>query len=149
MSRHEPIEPGARIPEAQLDRSISTSSSSIRRKTRNTTSFARRRDRGPEVRTPGLRRRTGRVPRRVPVAEAVMRYALHSYHERESPDGPELIKKYVSFGGSVRAAQYLILGAKAKALTEGRYHVAEDIKALAHPVSPPRAHQLSARSRRA
>ncbi len=46
-----------------------------------------------------------------------------------------MVKKYVAFGASVRAAQYLILGAKAKALTEGRYHVSfDDIKALAHPV---------------
>jgi len=35
----------------------------------------------------------------------------------------------------VRAAQYLVLGAKARALTHGRYHVAfEDVRALAHPV---------------
>jgi MoxR-like ATPase len=50
-------------------------------------------------------------------------------------DAPELVRKYVAFGASVRAAQFLILGAKAKALTEGRYHVGfEDIRALAHPV---------------
>jgi MoxR-like ATPase len=78
-----------------------------------------------------------RLVRRVPVAEPVMKYALRLVRTSrpKSPDAPELIKKYVSFGGSVRAAQYLILGAKAKALTEGRYHVGfEDIKALAHPV---------------
>jgi MoxR-like ATPase len=41
----------------------------------------------------------------------------------------------VAFGASVRAAQYLVLGAKARALTNGRYHVSfEDIRALAHPV---------------
>jgi MoxR-like ATPase len=35
----------------------------------------------------------------------------------------------------VRAAQYLVLGAKARALTSGRYHVTfDDIRALAHPV---------------
>ena len=38
-------------------------------------------------------------------------------------------------GASVRAAQYLVLGAKARALTNGRYHVSfDDIKAMAHPV---------------
>jgi MoxR-like ATPase len=75
--------------------------------------------------------------RRVPVSEPVMRYALRLVRTSrpKSPDAPELIKKYVAFGASVRAAQYLILGAKAKALTEGRYHVSfDDIKALAHPV---------------
>lgn len=75
--------------------------------------------------------------RRVPVAEPVMRYALALVRTSrpKSAQAPELIKKYVSFGASVRAAQYLILGAKAKALTEGRYHVSfDDVRALAHPV---------------
>jgi MoxR-like ATPase len=75
--------------------------------------------------------------RRVPVAEPVMRYALTLVRTSrpKSPNAPEMVKKYVSFGASVRAAQYLILGAKARALTDGRYHVGfEDIKALAHPV---------------
>ena len=46
-----------------------------------------------------------------------------------------MVKKWVAFGGSVRAAQYLVLGAKARALTSGRYHVSfDDIRALAHPV---------------
>lgn len=78
-----------------------------------------------------------KLVRRVPVAEPVMRYALRIVRtSRPKADGaPDLIKKYVAFGASVRAAQFLILGAKAKALTEGRYHVGfDDIKALAHPV---------------
>ena len=41
----------------------------------------------------------------------------------------------MAFGASVRAAQYLVLGGKARALTSGRYHVSfDDIRALAHPV---------------
>jgi MoxR-like ATPase len=75
--------------------------------------------------------------RRVPVAEPVMRYALRLVRtSRPKAEGaPDLVNKYVAFGASVRAAQYLILGAKARALTDGRYHVSfEDIKALAHPV---------------
>jgi MoxR-like ATPase len=75
--------------------------------------------------------------RRVPVAEPVMRYALQLVRtsRTKSPNTPDIVKKYVSFGASVRAAQYLILGAKAHALTDGRYHVSfDDIKALAHPV---------------
>ncbi|HET9369953.1 MAG TPA: MoxR family ATPase [Vicinamibacterales bacterium] len=78
-----------------------------------------------------------RLVRRVPVAEPVMRYALRLVRTSrpKAADAPDLVKKYVAFGASVRAAQYLILGAKAKALTEGRYHVGfDDIKALAHPV---------------
>ena len=52
-----------------------------------------------------------------------------------SPNAPESINKFAAFGASVRAAQFLILGAKARALTNGRYHVSfEDVRALAHPV---------------
>ena len=48
---------------------------------------------------------------------------------------PTRCSKWVSFGASVRAAQYLVLGGKARALTSGRYHVTfDDIRALAHPV---------------
>jgi MoxR-like ATPase len=78
-----------------------------------------------------------RLVRRVPVAEPVMRYALHLVRASrpKMPGVSEMIKKYVAFGASVRAAQYLILGAKAMALTDGRYHVSfDDIRALAHPV---------------
>ena len=78
-----------------------------------------------------------KLVRRVPVAEPVMRYALHLVRTSrpKSAQASELIKKYVAFGASVRAAQYLILGAKAKALTEGRYHVSfEDVRSMAHPV---------------
>jgi len=78
-----------------------------------------------------------RLVRRVPVAEAVMRYALSIVRTSrpKSKQAPDLVKKYVAFGASVRAAQYLVLGAKARALTSGRYHVSfDDIRALAHPV---------------
>jgi MoxR-like ATPase len=75
--------------------------------------------------------------RRVPVAEPVMRYALSLVRASrpKSPTAPESIKKWIAFGASVRAAQYLVLGAKARALTQGKYHVSyDDIRALAHPV---------------
>src|SRR3954467_12391842 len=78
-----------------------------------------------------------RLVRRVPVAEPVMRYALSLVRASrpKSPTCPDNVKKWVAFGGSVRAAQYLVLGAKARALTTGRYHVSfDDIKAMAHPV---------------
>ena len=78
-----------------------------------------------------------RLVRRVPVAEAVMRYALSVVRASrpKSPNCPASIKKWVAFGASVRAAQYLVLGGKARALTSGRYHVTyDDIRALAHPV---------------
>src|SRR5213080_1119340 len=78
-----------------------------------------------------------RLVRRVPVAEPVMRYALSLARTSrpKSKNAPDTVKKFVAFGASVRAAQYLVLGAKARALTSGRYHVSfEDIRAMAHPV---------------
>jgi len=78
-----------------------------------------------------------RLVRRVPVADAVFRYALTLVRTSRpgAKDAPESVKKWVAFGASVRAAQYLVLGAKARALTSGRYHVSfDDIKTMAHPV---------------
>jgi MoxR-like ATPase len=78
-----------------------------------------------------------RLVRRVPVADPVMRYALSIVRTSrpKSKQAPDSVKKFVAFGASVRAAQYLVLGAKARALTQGRYHVTyDDIRTLAHPV---------------
>jgi MoxR-like ATPase len=78
-----------------------------------------------------------RLVRRVPVADPVMRYALSLVRTSrpKAKNAPDSVKKWVAFGASVRAAQYLVLGAKARALTSGRYHVSfDDIRALAHPV---------------
>jgi MoxR-like ATPase len=79
-----------------------------------------------------------RLVRRVPVSDAVLRYAVSlTRMSRPSPNGdaPDFVKKWIAYGASPRAAQYLVLGAKARALTKGRYHVSfEDISALAHPV---------------
>ena len=75
--------------------------------------------------------------RRVPVSEAIMRYAVKlSRTTRPGSDGaPEFVEKWVEYGASVRAAQYIILGSKARAVMQGRYHVSyEDIRALAKPV---------------
>ena len=75
--------------------------------------------------------------RKVPVSEPVMRYTLDLVRTSrlKDGDGPEFVKKWVQYGASVRAAQYLILGSKARALTQGRYHVNfDDIRALARPV---------------
>jgi MoxR-like ATPase len=76
--------------------------------------------------------------RRVPVSDAVLRYAVGMARAtRPAADGssPEFIRKWVAYGASVRAAQYLVLGGKARALMQGRYHVNfDDIRALALPV---------------
>ena len=78
-----------------------------------------------------------RLVRRVPVADPVLRYALSLVRTSrpKAKNAPDSVKKFVAFGASVRAAQFLVLGAKARALTNGRYHVSfDDIRAVAHPV---------------
>jgi len=75
--------------------------------------------------------------RMVPIAESVAAYtvALVRATRRSGGSAPEIIKKYVNYGASVRAAQFIVLAAKARALARGRYHVAyEDIVASAVPV---------------
>src|SRR5512138_907441 len=78
-----------------------------------------------------------RLVRKVPVAEPVMRHALDIVRAtRPKNEGAkDFVQKWVAFGASVRAAQYLVLGGKARALTNGRYHVSfDDVRALTHPV---------------
>ena len=77
-----------------------------------------------------------RVVRRVPVADAVTRYAVKFVRmSRPSAGAPDVIRQWVSYGASVRAAQALILGSKARALLQGRTHVTfDDVRALALPV---------------
>jgi MoxR-like ATPase len=75
--------------------------------------------------------------RKVPVSDPVLRYAVDlTRTSRPSHNGaPEFVKKWVSYGASVRAAQYMVLGGKARALMTGNYHVSfDDIRALARPV---------------
>ena len=82
--------------------------------------------------------------RRVPVAEPVLRYAVDLVRatrprgdqaNHAKGGGHDFVEKWVSHGASVRAAQYLILGGKARALTQGRLTVDfEDVAALALPV---------------
>ena len=74
--------------------------------------------------------------RRVPAAEPVARYAVNlARASRPGPGSPDFVKEWVSYGASVRAPQHLLLGGKARALMQGRYHVSfEDVRALAKPV---------------
>jgi MoxR-like ATPase len=77
------------------------------------------------------------VVRMVPIADSIARYAVNLVRATRAtdPSAPDFVKKYVNFGASVRAAQFIVLGAKVRALTRGRYHVAyEDLVALAAPV---------------
>ena len=77
------------------------------------------------------------VVRKVPVAEEVVRYAVRLVAaSRPGQEGSgEFVNNYVNWGAGLRAAQYLILGGKTRALLEGRTHVApEDVRALAPAV---------------
>ncbi len=78
-----------------------------------------------------------RLVRQVPVAESVNRYAVSLVRmtRPQESDAPEMIKRYVKFGASVRATLFLTLAAKARALMQDRYHVTkDDINQLAAPV---------------
>ncbi len=77
-----------------------------------------------------------RLVRQVPVADAVVRYAVNLVRSSRPAEGaPAPVREWVAYGASVRAAQYLILGGKARALMDGRYHVSfDDVRALAQPV---------------
>ena len=75
--------------------------------------------------------------RMTPIAETVARHAIELVRATrvKDPTVPDIVKKYVNYGGSVRAAQFLVLGAKARALMKGRYHVSfEDIRELFVPI---------------
>jgi len=75
--------------------------------------------------------------RMVPIGESVARHAVDLVRASRNRDesAPDFVQKYVNYGASVRAAQFLVLAAKARALMKGRYHVTyEDIRALYIPV---------------
>jgi MoxR-like ATPase len=75
--------------------------------------------------------------RRVPVTDHVIRYTLALVRQTRvgEPGTPKFVRDWLSWGAGPRAVQYLILGAKARALLYGRVHVqTDDIKALAYPV---------------
>jgi MoxR-like ATPase len=75
--------------------------------------------------------------RMVPIGESLAQYVVNLVRATRHNSGtaPDFIKKYVNYGGSVRAAQFIVLASKARALAHRRYHVAyEDILALAIPV---------------
>ncbi|HSR51513.1 MAG TPA: MoxR family ATPase [Acidobacteriota bacterium] len=78
-----------------------------------------------------------RLVRAVPASDDVTRYAVRVARATRPADplAPDFVSKYVQYGASLRAAQFMILGGKARALLRGRYNVAcQDILALAKPV---------------
>jgi MoxR-like ATPase len=74
---------------------------------------------------------------RVPVSDSVVRFAVELTRRTRPGEeaSPDFIKKYLSWGAGPRASQYLIMGAKARAVLEGRFAVTtEDVRVLAYPV---------------
>lgn len=75
--------------------------------------------------------------RQVPLSTEMRRRAVELVRATRpsEPSAPDAVRKYVRYGASVRATQFLCLSAKARALMEGRYHVTdEDLRVLAPPV---------------
>lgn len=78
-----------------------------------------------------------KLVRQIPASEMVTRYAVKiadtSRPVRENV--PDFVKKWVTWGASLRASQFLVLGGKARAILNGRVNVScEDIRAMAYPV---------------
>ena len=78
-----------------------------------------------------------RIVREVPVSDHLIRYTLSLLRQTRTEEAgvPDFIREQLNWGAGPRAAQFMILGSKARALLEGRTHVTcEDIQALAKPV---------------
>jgi MoxR-like ATPase len=73
----------------------------------------------------------------VPVAPHVIKYAMRLARttRKEGDNVPDFVQKYITWGAGPRASQYLVLGAKARAVLYGRYYAStEDVRAVAAPV---------------
>ncbi len=78
-----------------------------------------------------------KLVRQIPAAESVVRYAVQLAATSRPINGsaPDFVKKYITWGASLRASQFLVLAGKARAVMNGRYNVScEDIRASAPPV---------------
>ncbi len=77
------------------------------------------------------------IVRRVPCADHVIQYAMGLVRSTRVGHGevPKFVEDYVSWGAGPRASQFLILAGKARAILQGRHHVAvEDVRSVAHSV---------------
>ncbi len=78
-----------------------------------------------------------RLVRQIPASEAVVRYAVNlaATSRPVNSNVPDFVKKYITWGASLRASQFLVLAGKARAVMQGRYNVScEDIRAMSAPV---------------
>jgi len=128
------------LPEAQLDRflfklqvpypAIEELNAILDRTTQAHTAAVERVVDGPAVL--GLRTLIRDVPIATHVRDFASRIVTATHPQWEH--APEITRRYVRYGASPRGAQALVLGAKVRALTQGRYNVSlEDIRALAAP----------------
>ncbi len=77
------------------------------------------------------------IVRQTPVAEPIVRYAVSLAAKSRPLTGgaPDFVKEYVSWGASIRASHYMVLGAKARAVLAGRPHVSvKDVQSVAAAV---------------
>jgi len=75
--------------------------------------------------------------RRTPISDHLIKYAMNLARitRLQGDSAPEFLRDALSWGAGPRATQYMILGAKARAVIKGRPMVSkEDIRAMAHPV---------------
>lgn len=78
-----------------------------------------------------------RLVRKVPAADYVTRYAVNLVNTSRpgTPEAPDFVNRWVTWGGSLRASQFLVLAGKARAILHGRVNVScDDIRAMAQPV---------------
>ncbi|MCK5113438.1 MAG: MoxR family ATPase, partial [Phycisphaerae bacterium] len=77
------------------------------------------------------------ILRKVPVSQHIIDYAVNITRATrpKDPTAPDFVKEYLTWGAGPRAAQYLVLGAKSRALLNGRFNVsAEDVRTVSFPV---------------
>ncbi len=129
------------LPEAQLDRFMFyvnvhyPSAEEEVEIVRSTTTAARRALQ--RVLTPHPIRDLQSLVLRVPVADHVIRHAVELVRltRPKEAGAPDVVKDYVEWGAGPRASQFLILGAKSRAILDGRMAASvEDVRALAKPV---------------
>ncbi|MEI7703048.1 MAG: MoxR family ATPase [Deltaproteobacteria bacterium] len=129
------------LPEAQLDRFMFyvdvdyPSASEEMEIVRSTTSGARATLN--RVLSPARIQQLQELVLRVPAADHVVKYAVDLVRATRpaDPSAPDFVKDYVAWGAGPRASQYLVLGAKSRAVLDGRVAASEeDVRALARPV---------------
>ncbi len=78
-----------------------------------------------------------KIVRKIPVSQHVVDYAVNLVRSSRpgDPTAPDFVAKYLTWGAGPRAAQYLVLGAKSRALLHGRFNVScEDVRSVARAV---------------